>query len=148
MIPTSSTSVSRCEVRARGSERSAAGAAPSWRGPSSIASRSTSAVWRPTGGQASSLPTAPASAAHLLEPSGSSSRSMTASANAVGVVEGHEHAGAGAEQVLGVEVRRRDDGAAGDDRERQRAGDDLLARPVRREVDGRSRTAGRRAPQR
>ena len=64
---------------------------------------------------------------------------MTASASAGGIVERHEHARAGGQQVLGVEVRRRHRRAAGDDRERQRAGDDLLARAVRRQVDRRGR---------
>ena len=48
------------------------------------------------------------------------------------VVERHEAAGAGGEHVLRVPVRRRDDAAAGRDRERERAGSDLLPVAVRR----------------
>ena len=49
------------------------------------------------------------------------------------VVEGHEPACARGEHVLRVPVRGRDDGAAGGDREGQRAGGDLLAAAVRRD---------------
>ena len=51
------------------------------------------------------------------------------------VGERHERARARGEHVLRVPVRRRDDTAAGREPERQRAGRDLLLRPVRRHED-------------
>ena len=57
---------------------------------------------------------------------------QTASASAARVVERDERAGARREHVLRVPVRRRDDPAAGRDRERERARGDLLPVAVRR----------------
>ena len=69
--------------------------------------------------------------------------SQTAAASACGIAERHEAAGAGREHVLGVPVRGRDRGAPGGDRERQRAGRDLLAVAVRRHEDvGRGEQVG------
>ena len=74
-------------------------------------------------------------------------RSLDVAADGVGersrIVERNEQARAGGEHVLRVPVRRRDDGAAGGDREGERARGDLLAVAVRRHEDvGRGEQVG------
>ncbi len=54
----------------------------------------------------------------------------------VGVLEGHEDPGSGAQQVFGVEVGRGHHGAASGHREGQGAGDDLFPGAIGSQVDG------------
>ena len=136
MIPTSSTSVCRWSVRTfarlqldERARRARVHAAPR---PRASTSAVASADGRP--GEVGADP-ARLGAGRRERARDRPTKSQTASASAAGSANGHEAAGAGGEHVLGVPVRRRDDGAAGGDRERQRAGGDLLAVAVRRHED-------------
>ena len=101
------------------------------RGASSCASLSTAAVASATDGHASVEPMR-----RGLGPGGGEClRLLDVRAHRVcdgsWIVEGHEPAGTGGEHVLCIPVRRRDDAAAGRDRECERAGGCLLLAAVR-----------------
>ena len=125
------------EAGARGSVAGGAACSTPAGGPSATASASTSErlAARPAARRARRRRRRASVAGSRSSSSGSSSRSSTAAACAAASSNGTSTPAPGAEQVLRVVVRRRDHRAAGDDGEGQRAGDDLLARPVRRQVE-------------
>src|ERR1700742_3386257 len=96
-MPTSSTSVSRCEARARGSVAGGGGRA-AFGGPRATASRRTAAGWRPIRGRAPGA----GLGGCAREPVRIVEQADDGAGERGGVVERHEHAGAGREQVLGV----------------------------------------------
>ena len=105
------------------------------RGAAETASRSTAAVASAIDGQPNVAPIRAASSRAAASASGLSIRSQRASARAAESPKPTSRPGAGRQHVARVPVRRRDDGAAGRERERQRARRALLAVRVRRHED-------------
>ena len=117
-IPASSTMVKRWSVRKLAGCGSTL-TTDSRRGASSIASRSTRGGRLGDRRPADAAPTRRASARAAREAPGSSMNLQTAAHTAAGSSNGTSSPGAAREHVLGVPERRRDDGAAGGDCERQ-----------------------------